>query len=202
MFAGYGLVILGLKFSSGATVITKGGGRILLVTLYVDVLTLLSEIFQFHTSIIEVVIGGTVIVVLITVLSNAAEVVTAPGERVIVLVTGHATCKDVSYGGNVIVVRVGRVIGGRIRLHEGLHWTAGSFSLYIFGLIYTSPDPLSDPSGSAPESPSVPFSLWGVFRVPGPPRSSAHEKRPPRQFLLAKSAFCLSVLASSKDILK
>ena len=42
---------------------------------------------------------------------------------------GYATCKDVLYAGNVIVVIVGSVMGGRIRLQGGIQLTTGAFSL-------------------------------------------------------------------------
>lgn len=89
-----------------------------------------------------------------------------------------------------MVVASSKVTGGIIRVHGGTQATPGFLSLYILGDIYTSPEPLSSPFGSAPSRLKLsPSSLPGCFRVPGPPRSRAQAKVPPRHCLLANSSF-------------
>jgi hypothetical protein len=53
---------------------------------------------------------------------------------------------DVVYRGNVMVVVVDSVTGGRTRMQGGVHWTVGSASLHIEGSIKTSPEPPLPPA--------------------------------------------------------
>lgn len=60
--------------------------------------------------------------------------------------------------------------------------------------MYTSPDPLS-PSGLAPlRLVLLGDNSFGFVSDPGPPRSIAQPKRPPRHFLISKFSFLLQRL--------
>lgn len=47
----------------------------------------------------------------------------------------HPTSRVVVSGGNVIVVGVGKVLGGKTRMQGGTQWTSGSGSIQIDGSI-------------------------------------------------------------------
>lgn len=120
---------------------------------------------------------------------------------VVTVVVTHTTSREVVYGSKVIVVGVGRVNGGKMKLHGGKQEIVGSDSEYISCPINTLPEPLSEPSGSAPSMPAFGSMLARLDMVPGPPRSTAQAKVPVRHSEFAKSRFWRRVSASSYDTL-
>ena len=73
---------------------------------------------------IEVVIGGTVMIVVSVISCHPVETVVFPF-CVIVVTLGHATSRDVVIGGKEMVVGLSSVRGGRMRLHGASHVARG-----------------------------------------------------------------------------
>lgn len=126
-------------------------------------------------------------------------------ETTVVKEVDHATSRDVVYRGKMMVVCVLSVLGGKTNVHGGWQVMVGFGWFQMSGEMNTTP--LLSPGGLPPRPlPPKPVLLamlgsCGVAIVPGPPRSSAHTNRPPRQRLSAKLAFCARVLPSSYDTL-
>lgn len=141
--------------------------------------------------------------VLSTIRPYPVDVDADPSSLVTTDVVGHATSRDVVNDGIEMVVTVDNGHGGRIKLQGGMQAIVADDSfLYINGSIYTSPEPPVEPSGSAPaRDVSDASRLAGLDKLPGPPRSNAQAKVPPKHLALAKSLFWRSVFALSNDTL-
>lgn len=110
---------------SALLVITKGGGRTLLVTQKEDIaVEALSEpvTVYSHTSMTDVVTGGMVRVVVSTMLVQPVA-------------ADQATSREVTYGGKLIVVSIGRTSGGRMKMHGGSQLIIGFGSVQMLGSI-------------------------------------------------------------------
>jgi len=61
------------------------------------------------------------------------------------VIVEKATSSDVVNGGNVIVVALLRVEGGKIMSHGGMHAMVGFGSVQMIGSMKTSPEPVPEP---------------------------------------------------------
>lgn len=158
-------------------------------------------IFQFHHGITPTVIGESGIVVVSIMRVIVVVTVTDPSV-VIVVVLGKAISKGVMNGPGWRVVGLFRVRGGKITFIGPIPVTVLSWGPKISWPTRKSPVPSLPPSGLAPSiDVSTESKSLGFPNDPGPPRSNAQLKSPPRHLPLAKSAFCLSVFALSNDTL-
>ena len=135
---------------------------------------LVSVTVYSHALIAVVVTGGIVSVVVSTILVQPVD-------------ADHATSSEVIYGGNVMVVSVGRTSGGKIKTHGGSQLMTGVPCVQIMGSIYTTAVefPSDEPDWPLPD-PGLPGSLEpppsGVSPLPLPEyRSILQIMVPPKQ---------------------